>query len=52
MGETLELSSIPFVGATLIWIIDKLIMGFLILIEENLRTGETYTHDKGQKYWM
>jgi len=52
MGETLELSSVPFVGGTLIRILEKLIMGFLILIEENLRTGETYTHDKGQKNWM
>jgi len=48
----LELSNTPFVGATLIWITDKLIMGFLILIQENLRRVGTYTHDKGKKYWM
>jgi hypothetical protein len=52
LGKLLELSSTPFVGATSIWIIDKLIMGFLILIEENLRTGGTRTHDKGKNYWM
>jgi len=52
MGETFELSSMPVVEATLIWIIDKLIMGFLILIEENVRTGGTPTFDKRKKYWM
>ena len=49
MAEMLELLSTPSVGATLIWITDKLIMGFLILIKENLRTGGTYTHDTGKK---
>jgi hypothetical protein len=46
----LELSSTTSVGATLIGITDKLITGFLILIQENLRRGGTFTQDKGKNY--
>lgn len=52
LGEMLELPSTTSVGATLIGITDKLIMSFLVLIQENLRTSGTYTHDKGNNYWM
>jgi hypothetical protein len=46
----LELSNTTSVGATLIGITDKLIMGFLVLIQENLRTGGTFTQDEGKNY--
>jgi hypothetical protein len=47
LGEILQLSSTLAFGTTLIWITDKLNMDFPILIYENVRTGGTNTHDKG-----
>lgn len=36
----------PFVRAALIYILENLITYFLILIQANMRIGETYIHDK------